>query len=227
MPCRSGGDLPRRHDERQRRDLHADRRGTATITDDDTQPTVTIGDVTVTEGHTGEVNANFPVTLSSAAPATVADRVDDDRRVGDGGVRATTTAPPATLTIPAGQSRRHDQVKVNGDVMPEGTSENFHVDMTSVSGAQFRPTGAGRRRSPTTTRSRRPRSATSPSPRATAARSTRTSRSRCRGMRPRPCRSRWTTTVNGSATAPADLHGRQRDADDPGRRSRAARFRSR
>ncbi len=58
--------------------LQADRRGTATITDDDTAPTVSIGDVTVTEGNTGTVNASFPVTLSSAAPAPVTITLDDE-----------------------------------------------------------------------------------------------------------------------------------------------------
>ncbi len=42
-----------------------------------------------------------------------------------------------TLTIPPASRAATIQVKVNGDVIPEGTSENFHVDMTSVSGALF------------------------------------------------------------------------------------------
>ena len=48
-----------------------DSRGVGTIIDDDTQPTISIGDVTVTEGNSGTVNANFQVSLSSASGQTV------------------------------------------------------------------------------------------------------------------------------------------------------------
>jgi hypothetical protein len=48
-----------------------DPRGVGTIIDDDSQPTISIGDVTVTEGNSGTVNANFQVSLSSASGQTV------------------------------------------------------------------------------------------------------------------------------------------------------------
>ena len=44
-----------------------DSRGVGTIIDDDGQPTISINDVTVTEGNSGIVNANFSVSLSSAS----------------------------------------------------------------------------------------------------------------------------------------------------------------
>ena len=42
----------------------ADGTGTGTITDDDPMPTLTINDVSVTEGDTGTVAATFTVSLS-------------------------------------------------------------------------------------------------------------------------------------------------------------------
>src|SRR5262249_46918368 len=49
----------------------ADGQGVGTITDDDPTPTLAINDVTVTEGNTGTVNANFTVRLSAASGRTV------------------------------------------------------------------------------------------------------------------------------------------------------------
>ena len=51
--------------------LGADTQATGTITNDDSGVTASIGDATVTEGNSGTVQANFTVTLSSAAPAQV------------------------------------------------------------------------------------------------------------------------------------------------------------
>ena len=111
----------------------ADRRGTATITDDDTRADDhdrrRDGDARTT------LKASFPVTLSGAAPTNGAGRLDDDRRIGDGAA-ATTRPRAAQLYDPAGQSSGTIKVEVNEDALPEST-ENFHVDMTSVSGALF------------------------------------------------------------------------------------------
>ena len=110
--------------------LQADKRGTATITDDDSAPTVTIGDpAAVTEG---EVLVTFPVTLSAAAPAQVqiAWTTTDGTAVSPGDY----TASNGTLTIPAGQSSGTIQVQVREDALPE-SAENFHVDLTSATGA--------------------------------------------------------------------------------------------
>src|SRR5678815_426860 len=51
----------------------ADNQGLGTITDNDPLPSLSINDVTVTEGNTGTVNANFTVSLNapSGRPVTV------------------------------------------------------------------------------------------------------------------------------------------------------------
>ena len=45
----------------------ADGTGVGTITDDDGQPSLSVNDVTVTEGNSGTTNATFTVTMSAAA----------------------------------------------------------------------------------------------------------------------------------------------------------------
>ena len=49
----------------------ADSQGQGTITDDDPTPSLSINDVTVTEGNTGTTSATFNVTLSAASGQTV------------------------------------------------------------------------------------------------------------------------------------------------------------
>ncbi len=51
--------------------LVTDAQGIGTITDDDATPSLSINDVTVTEGNTGTVNATFTISLSAASGRTV------------------------------------------------------------------------------------------------------------------------------------------------------------
>ena len=44
----------------------SDGQGLGTITDDDPPPSLSVDDVTVTEGNAGEVNATFTVSLNAA-----------------------------------------------------------------------------------------------------------------------------------------------------------------
>lgn len=125
--------------------LGGDTRGTGTIVDDDSPPTVTgIGDVTVTEGNAGEVDARFEVTLSGNAPAAVA--IGYSTIDGSATAPSDYTAATGTLTIPKDANKGTIVIKVRGDSLPEGSgdprAESFFVDLTSVNGAQF---GADRR----------------------------------------------------------------------------------
>ena len=61
-----------------------DAQGLGTITDDDSLPSVAIGDVTVTEGDTGTVTASFNVTLAPASGREVSVYVRDGRWHRDG-----------------------------------------------------------------------------------------------------------------------------------------------
>jgi hypothetical protein len=95
-------------------------------------PSITIGDVTVTEGHAGTRTATFTVTLSesSGQPVSVA------YSTGSG------TATPGsdyqsasgTLMIPAGQTTGTITVLVNGDRLAE-PNETFFVNLSSPTNA--------------------------------------------------------------------------------------------
>ncbi len=101
--------------------------GTATIVDND-GPSVSIADAApVTEGNSGTVNANFPVTLSTASPQAIT----LNYTVANG----TATAPgdfnntPGSITIPAGSTTGTITVPVVGDLIDE-SNETFSVTIT-------------------------------------------------------------------------------------------------
>ena len=97
----------------------------------DTPPSAQIGDATVTEGNSGTVPANFPVSLSgpSGKPVIV------HYSTGDG----TATAPAdyqqaqnQTITISPGNTTGTITVNVNGDTTPEAGVQQFFVNLTTV-----------------------------------------------------------------------------------------------
>ncbi len=117
--------------------ISADSRGTGTIVDDDNPVTASINDVSVTEGHTGTVNATFTVALSGPAPAPLQIRYST--------VNGSAGSPGdyqgvfnAQLNIAQGASSGTFSIIVNGDALPEGTgtpaAENFFVDLISSTG---------------------------------------------------------------------------------------------
>ena len=107
--------------------------GTGTITDDDGPPPISIGDVTVTEGNSGTVDANFVVSVSpvSGKPITV------QYSTGTGTATAGSdyvAAQDQTLTIPAGQPSGTITIKINGDELAE-SSESFPVNLFNATNA--------------------------------------------------------------------------------------------
>ena len=80
----------------------ADGQGVGTIIDDDAQPTLSINDVTVTEGNAGIVNANFTVTLARASGQTVS--VDYATADGTAIAPATTRRASGTLIFDPGET---------------------------------------------------------------------------------------------------------------------------
>ena len=116
----------------------SDALGVGTITNDDVAippatPTLAIGDATVNpEGDSGTKNADFTVTLSSAAiaPVTVAYAASDGTAAAPGDYTATS----GTLTFSPGDTSKTISVPVVGDTVPE-TDETFNVDLSSPSGA--------------------------------------------------------------------------------------------
>ncbi len=112
----------------------SDAQGQGTITNDDSAPlpTLAIGDVTVTEGNSGTVNARFTVTLSaaSASAVTVAYATAD----GTAGTGSDYVAKSGTLTFAAGTTQQLVDVTVNGDTTVE-SNETFFVNLSGPSGA--------------------------------------------------------------------------------------------
>ena len=84
----------------------SDNQGIGTITDDDTAPALSIGDVTVTEGNSGTTNAVFTVTLAATSGLTVtvayatadgtATTADGDYSAASGSLTFTPVRPPSS-----------------------------------------------------------------------------------------------------------------------------------
>jgi len=95
-----------------------------------TPPEISIGDVTVTEGDTGQTLAHLPVSLSGADSATV------DFATADGSATAGLDylSTSGTLTFTPGTSTRLVTVSVVGDLDIEG-DETFRVLLSNAQGA--------------------------------------------------------------------------------------------
>lgn len=100
-----------------------------TIADNDAAPTVSINDVTVTEGNSGTVDATFTVTLSAASAQTVTvnyQTANGTATVANGDYQA---APSTTLTFNPGETTKTVTIKVNGDLFNEA-DEDFFVNLS-------------------------------------------------------------------------------------------------
>ena len=110
----------------------ADGQGTGTIVNDDSVPTLSINDMSMTEGNSGTKLATFTVTLSAASASPVS--------VTYATANGTATAPSdyasvgGSVTFPAGSTSQILSVTVNGDTTVE-PNETFTVNLTSPVGA--------------------------------------------------------------------------------------------
>src|SRR6185503_15013640 len=94
----------------------ADAQGVGTIVNDDL-PTLSVNDVTVTEGDTGTTNAVFTVTLSQTVPFQV--NVDYASAAGTATAGLDFGTVAGTLGIPAGTGSGTISVPVVGDRVDE------------------------------------------------------------------------------------------------------------
>ncbi|MBE9235079.1 hypothetical protein IQ227_03230 [Anabaena aphanizomenioides LEGE 00250] len=101
---------------------------TITIADNETQPTISINDVTLTEGNSGTKTANFAVTLShpSTQTITVAYQTSD--------ISATAgtdyIAQTGTITFNPGETSKTASIVVNGDIAVEA-NDTFKVTLST------------------------------------------------------------------------------------------------
>jgi len=113
---------------------------TGTIVNDDTAPTLSIGNASVAEGNAGTTNMSFTVRLSNASSTAVT------VNYATSGVSATSgadyVATSGTLTIPAGSITGTIVVPVVGDTVLE-PDETFVVTLSGASSNASIGTGAG------------------------------------------------------------------------------------
>ena len=109
-----------------------DSQGVCTIINDDTQPTISIGDVAVTEGNVGTTTAVFTVSLSNATTQTVTVNYATASDTATSGIDFVATSGTATIT--PGSLSTTVNVTVNGDLEFEG-NEFFFVNLTAPTNA--------------------------------------------------------------------------------------------
>ncbi len=112
----------------------ADAQGLGTITNDDSQPGISINDVTITEGNSGMINAVFTVSLSNASHQTITVQYATANNTATA-PSDYTALPLTTLSFPPNTTTKTITVAVNGDTVAE-LNESFFVFLSN-------PTNAG------------------------------------------------------------------------------------
>lgn len=110
----------------------ADSQATATITNDDATPTLSIGDVTIPEGNTGTTNANFTVSLSNATSSVVSVNYATADGTAINGNDYNLTV--GTLTFSPGETTKTIAVPIRGNLSSE-PNETFFVNLTGATNA--------------------------------------------------------------------------------------------
>jgi hypothetical protein len=116
-----------------------DRQGSGLIINDD-GPTLSIGDLSTTEGNSGTKTLTFTISLSQASASPVFYNL----ATGNGSATAGSDYVAAAATgqmIPAGMLSKTFAVTINGDSTTEG-NEQFVVTLTGSSGATIADAGA-------------------------------------------------------------------------------------
>ncbi|AFZ45892.1 Na-Ca exchanger/integrin-beta4 [Halothece sp. PCC 7418] len=108
----------------------ADTEGIATITDDDTAPTIRVNDASVVEGDSGSTSINFVVKLSAPSGQEIAfdyTTADDTAVAGED-----YTATSGSFSFVPGNTTTSISVPVSGDKDNEG-DEQFTLNLSNVS----------------------------------------------------------------------------------------------
>ncbi len=103
---------------------------TYTILDDDSTPTLSISDPTISEGNSGSTNATFTISLSAASGKTVTVNyatADNTATIADGDYNQVTTT--GVIFLP-GETSKMITVGVNGDAKVE-SNESFFVNLST------------------------------------------------------------------------------------------------
>ncbi|MCB8947301.1 MAG: hypothetical protein H6653_04715 [Ardenticatenaceae bacterium] len=103
-----------------------------TIVDDDLEPEINIGDVTVTEGDSGTTTADFTVTLSAPSGKTIT--VDYATADGTATAGSDYVTDSGMLTFAPGDTSKTISITINGDVVDE-VNETYLVNLSNESNA--------------------------------------------------------------------------------------------
>ena len=106
--------------------------GIGTIADNDAAPTLSINNVSITEGNTGTKTASLAVTLSAASGQTVT--VNYATANGTATAGSDYVAATNTLTFAAGVTSQSVVVTVNGDALNEA-DETVLVNLSNATNA--------------------------------------------------------------------------------------------
>ena len=106
--------------------------GVGAILDDDPRPTLTINDVTVTEGDSGVTNAIFTVFLEG--PTTLTAAVNYATANGTAMAGSDYIAASGSLTFSPGITRQFITIQILGDTIPE-SNETFLVNLSNPTNA--------------------------------------------------------------------------------------------
>ena len=109
-----------------------DEMGQGTITDNDAEPTVSVGDVSVTEGNSGTVGATFNVTLSAPSGRAASVFYETAENTASGTLDFQTQA--FFVDFAAGETSKTVTVQVLGDVLDEA-NETFFLRLTDPTNA--------------------------------------------------------------------------------------------
>src|SRR5258708_7976777 len=109
-----------------------DSQGQGTINDNDGGPSISLNDVSVTEGDSSTTPANFTVSLSAASGFTVTVNYATADNTANAGSDYQSTS--GTLTFNPGDTAKPVTVLVNGDATFE-PNESFFVNLTSPTNA--------------------------------------------------------------------------------------------
>lgn len=96
---------------------------------DEVPPQISVADTAVTEGNSGATNATFTVSLSAASSQTVT--VNYATANGTAVSGSDYTAVSGSLTFASGQTSKTVPVPVLGDVIDEGSSEQFGFNLSN------------------------------------------------------------------------------------------------
>ena len=104
--------------------------GIGTITNDDSPPTVSIDDVSTTEGNSGTKNLTFTVSLSTASGKTInVNYASANRSPVSATAGVDYTAVSGSVSFAPGETTKSIAVSLNGDGTLEA-DETFQVDLT-------------------------------------------------------------------------------------------------